>query len=319
MSEENKSFDFSAIIAEMKNLKTNLWEIDGKTPEDDLYEGYQVETCPYNICDGSGFIKMNQQNRVITKHCQCYQDEVLKRKLKHSKIEQKYWDANFELNDTKITLLVPKKYPEERKFKGKKPANPAPELPTDYIERVYDAREIKKGTSYFGEDYTKKTLQFLNETPRKKVQNLLLIGEPGRGKTHLACSFGKEYLKAGKSVHFTTMMNLVNDVMNPNVNIRSIVENTDLLIVDEVGYEYQTDTMWALKQIKEMFRIRYNRHLPIICTTNFYPNELNELYDASLMSMFNGTFFFVLTERANDYRLEEAHDALNDFTFIDEE
>jgi hypothetical protein len=37
------------------------------------------------------------------------------------------------------------------------------------------------------------------------------------------------------------------------------------------------------------------------------------------MSIFNGTFFFVLAERANDYRLEEAHNALQDFTFIDEE
>lgn len=317
MSEQK--FNFSDLINEMKNMKETVWEIDGKTPEDDLYEGYRIEECPYNKCDGSGFIKLEKKGRFYSKHCKCYDDEILKRRLKQSKIEQKYWNSTYELDGIDIKLLKPKTKPEERKFKGKKPANPLPEEPMEYIERVYDVKPIKKGVEYFAEEYTEKTLQFLEETPRKRVQNLLLLGEPGRGKTHLACAVGREYLKQSRTVHFTTMMNLVNDVMNKEINIRKIVESVDLLIVDEVGYEYQTDTKWALKQIKEMFRIRYNKHLPIICTTNFYPNELAELYDPSLMSIFNGTFFFILAERENDYRLEEAEQALKEFTFIDEE
>jgi len=315
----DKKVNFSDLINEMKNLKETMWEIDGKTPEDDIYEGYKTETCPYGTCDGSGFIKVPKGKRKVTKHCECYNDEILKRRLKQSKIEQKYWEVTYDLDGIHISLLKPKTKPEERKFKGKKPANPLPEEPMEYIERVYDLKKIKKGVTYFANEYQQKTLQFLNETPRQKVQNLLLLGEPGRGKTHLACAIGKEYLKVDKKVHFTTMMNLVNDVMNKEINIRKIVESVDLLIVDEVGYEYQTDTKWALKQIKELFRIRYNKHLPIICTTNFYPNEMAELYDASLMSIFNGTFFFILAERENDYRLEEANDALKEFSFIDEE
>lgn len=314
---EEKKNAVSALISEMKTLKETFWEIDGRTPEDDLVAGYNVDTCPYQECDGSGLIKQTIEGTIKTTHCQCYKDEILKRKLKKSKIEEKYWDASYELENIDVTLLKPKATPKERVFKGRKPANPLPEEPTEYMDRMYDLLKIKKGVSFFAQDYIKKTIMFLEESPKKRVQNLLLLGEPGRGKTLLACAIGREYLKQNKKVHFTTMLNLVNDVMNKEVNIRKIVETVDLLIIDEVGYEYHTDTKWALTQIKELFRIRYNKHLPIVCTTNFYPNELNELYDKSLMSIFNGTFFFILAERENDYRLEEANTALNDFAFLD--
>jgi DNA replication protein DnaC len=243
---------------------------------------------------------------------------VLKRKMNASNIEAKYHEAEFtSLTDVKTTLLHPKKELDAPKMikKGKKEV---PESADDYINRVYEKYPIPKGLSYFAKEYTEKSLEFINESPRHRSKNLMLLGEPGRGKTHLACAIGKEYLKQGKTVHFTTMLKLVSDVMNPDIDIRKIVREKDLLIVDEVGYEYHTDTQWALKQIKELFRTRYNSHLPIICTTNFYPNELAELYDPSLMSMFNGSYFFILMQTETDYRLEEASEALKDFTFIEE-
>lgn len=317
INNETGKQDVLKMIEEMKNLTENIWEINGQTPEDDLYLGYQIEECPHGECDGSGLIKNNINGDIKTSHCKCYETEILNRKLKKSKIEQKYWNADYKLEDVKLNILIPKKNPEERKFKGKKPANPLPEEPMEYIERLYGVKEIKKGVEFFANDYVEKTLMFLEQSPRNKVQNLLLMGEPGRGKTHLSCAMAKEYIKQGKTVHFTTMLNLVNDVLNKEINIRKIVETVDLLVIDEMGYEYHTDTKWALKQIKELFRIRYNKHLPIIATTNFYPSELNELYDKSLMSILNGSFFFVLAESESDYRIEEANNSLDSFDFID--
>lgn len=313
------NLDFEKLINEMKILTENEWTVNGKISEDDAHVGYNVTVCPYKKCDGSGLIKNKKDGTIKTSQCDCYKDEVLKRKLNKSKIEQKYWDSGFDLKDIEAKILIHKKNPEERKFKGKKPANPLPEEPMEYINRIYVIKEIKKGIKFFGEEFIEKTIGFLNEYPRKRVQNLLLMGEPGRGKTHLVCGIGKEYLKRGKTVHFTTMMNLVNDVLNPEVNIKKIIETVDLLIVDEMGYEYHTETQWALKQIKELFRIRYNKNLPIIATSNFYPNELNELYDKSLMSILDGSFFFVLVERENDFRINQAEDALKEFSFLDEE
>jgi hypothetical protein len=34
--------------------------------------------------------------------------------------------------------------------------------------------------------------------------------------------------------------------------------------------------------------------------------------------MFNGSYFFILMQTETDYRLEEASEALKDFTFIEE-
>lgn len=315
-------------MREKKNGKKSIDElikevfdyIPNKT-EEEMHKSFQQERCPYGIeeCNGSGYIKEEKEGRIYTKWCQCYLDEVMKRKFKASKIETKYWNAEFhtEVSKTiKSTLLHPKKELDAPKMikKGRKEV---PETPKDYINRVYEQYPIKKGVSFFAEEYTKKSLQFIDESPRLKCKNLMLLGEPGVGKTHLTASIAKEYLKEDKSVYFTTMLNLVADVMNPEVNIRKVMKEKDLVIIDEVGYEYHTDTQWALKQIKELFRIRYNAHLPIITTTNFYPNELAELYDPSLMSMFNGSYFFVLMEREHDIRLEEASEALKDFTFID--
>lgn len=314
MQENEKEQKKKEIIGIMRDLIGFVSE----TTEDELYDTFQQNTCPYNECDGSGYIKLERDGTRVSTWCKCYEDEVLKRKMIASNIESKYYNAGYDLTGIAATLLHPKKKIEERKFKGKKPTNPPPEHPDDYINRAYDRIPIKKGIGFFGEEYKNKSLQYLEENPRKKVKNVLFMGEPGRGKTHLACAIGKDYLKSGKRVHFTTMMKLVNDVMNPEIDIRKIVSEVDLLIVDEVGYEYQTDTLWALKQIKELFRIRYNSHLPIICTTNFYPNELVELYDASLMSIFNGTFFFILMESESDFRIEEADEALKDFTFHEE-
>lgn len=291
--------------------------------EEDFHPGFDKaqSACPYNKCEeGRGYLKYVKDGHTYTEWCDCYQDEVLKRKMKAAKIESKYLNASFDFDNSGVssTLLQPiveVGKPLVKKVKTKEVVETAEQ----YLQRVFKQRPVKKGVSFFAEEFTKITADYHSESPRVRSKNLLLIGEPGRSKTFLACAAGKEFLRQGKSVYFTTMLQLVADVMNPETDIRRIMKETDLVIVDEMGSEYHTDTQWALKQIKELFRIRYNSHLPVICTTNYYPNELAELYDPSLMSMFAGSYLFVLMQRDEDYRLLESEKNLEDFTFLDEE
>lgn len=281
--------------------------------EDEEYGQFEQSRCPYTVCDGSGWIVVQVDNTEKVKECKCRFDFTLKRKMKNSNMDEKYWDKTLELRDLEGSLLLPKERPEERKFRGKKPANPKPEEPEDFIKRCYEVRPIKKGLNSLVEEYVSKSLNYLKQEPRETVRNLLFIGEPGRGKTLMVNLIGKEYLLQGKRVYFTTMLRLVQDVTNPNVDIQKIVSEVDLLIIDEVGYEYHTDSKWAIKQIKDMLRLRYNKKLPVVSTTNLYPNEMNELYDKSLMSLFNGTYFMVLVESEVDFRIGEASVAANEF------
>ena len=72
-------------------------------------------------------------------------------------------------------------------------------------------------------------------------QNLVEYGNPGTGKTHLAIGLGIEAANAGYSVKFYSVPPLINRLkelkMQKNLlSIQKQFENTDLLILDELGY-----------------------------------------------------------------------------------
>jgi DNA replication protein DnaC len=70
---------------------------------------------------------------------------------------------------------------------------------------------------------------------------VLLVGNPGTGKTHLATALGFAACTAGKRVRFTTTTALVTLLLEMREN-RSLqrfhqqLQRLDLLILDELGY-----------------------------------------------------------------------------------
>lgn len=72
-------------------------------------------------------------------------------------------------------------------------------------------------------------------------ENVILIGNPGTGKTALSIALGMEAIMKGKSVLFVNVPNLlleIKEVMGKNevTRFRKKFENYDLVIVDELGY-----------------------------------------------------------------------------------
>ncbi len=308
---------------EVRDNVRNIFDEIFKTPylstEDEEGVGFVQKSCPYNICDGSGTVAVVVNGYRKARNCRCYNDEIIRRKLRNSNLDDSLWQQELNLSNLDGVILHPIQHPPERKLqltKQKKPkAVQDPETPQEHIYRAYQHIQMPKGLEEFIRTYTQKTLEYLNENPIQQVKNLMLIGDTGRGKTVTAGMIGKEYLHNDKKVYFTTMRTLVTDVMKKEKDIEHIVSTVDLLIVDELGYEYHTDSGYAVTQIKEFLRTRYNKKLPVICTTNKYPIEIENLYDKSLMSLFHGTYFMVYVDNKvdGDYRYKIADNSLEDF------
>lgn len=75
----------------------------------------------------------------------------------------------------------------------------------------------------------------------EKLENIVLVGPPGVGKTHLAIALGREACRQGKRVKFFTAAGLVNAYIEARADkevqrLERHIKNRHLIIVDELGY-----------------------------------------------------------------------------------
>jgi DNA replication protein DnaC len=152
-------------------------------------------------------------------------------------------------------------------------------------------------------------LSFLNAPWVEKAFNLVLIGDTGLGKSHIAAAICYEAILRGYSTACITAFDLVSRIHkahNPASKI-DFYAKVRVLCIDELGYTYHkkedTDILFQIIS-------KRNEILPTIVTTNLAPKEWGSIFSATAASAildrlsFNGRF---ITFEGRSYRLLKKH------------
>lgn len=98
------------------------------------------------------------------------------------------------------------------------------------------AKTIEEYDFLFHPHLDKKTvLDLFDLTFLKNHENVIFLGPPGVGKTHLAISLAIKACSHGFKVYFTTMQTLISKLKEPQSKGKAFL-SASLVIVDEVGY-----------------------------------------------------------------------------------
>jgi len=73
-------------------------------------------------------------------------------------------------------------------------------------------------------------------------QNILMIGPPGVGKTHLAVALGIEAIHKGFSVSYRSIFDIATEIVKNQINLMDTLLKPPLLIIDELGMKQLTHT-----------------------------------------------------------------------------
>jgi DNA replication protein DnaC len=102
----------------------------------------------------------------------------------------------------------------------------------------------------------------------------LFVGGVGTGKTHLAAAIASHVLRQGYSALFTTLQRAIRRVKDTwgrggresEGDAVAALASPDLLIIDEVGVQFGTDTERMI--VFDILNTRYERRLPTLLLTN---------------------------------------------------
>lgn len=191
------------------------------------------------------------------------------------------------------------------------------------IERLFDLAELGPRfaectfESWIARPGSERCLEaaknFAEHFDRHQVsgEGLLMFGNPGNGKSHLAAAIVNAVIPRGKACVFRSVPALLKklqetyraDARVSESEILAVLQDADLVVLDDLGAEKMTE--WAESMLYYIVDQRYRWRKPLIVTTNCDLEELEERIGTRTFDRL--LEMCVLVEnRATSYRKEQA-------------
>ena len=143
-------------------------------------------------------------------------------------------------------------------------------------------------------DKVRKYLEKMDEMLENGIGLFLYSDENSTGKTSIAVLALKQALRLRRTAYFEESGRLKAALIRAeefeeNTPIERRIRTVDLLVLDDVGKEYRTESGFAENTIESVLRDRSQSMRLTIMTSNLKPNKIEQVYSADLAALLRET------------------------------
>lgn len=182
--------------------------------------------------------------------------------------------------------------------------SPARECSFDNFDLGYYAEGIRPTMQKVVDSCRRYVRDFSSES-----KNLLFLGAPGLGKTHLSLPIAEGVAQSGRLVMYVSAPHLMDELERGKfqkdsaaLEYREIIFGCDLLVIDDLGTEMVT--RYTQSEVYDLVNTRLNTSRPTIINTNLGLKQIEKTYTSRVHSRIAGMYAAV-EFKGQDIRLQK--------------